>query len=442
MAMDAAEDMPADYAEDLAEEFSEDVTDDFPDDLARDLADLERLDAMTDVELPADITVTADGDDLGLLDRLSDFDATLSPDDEADLLAELAAVENEAMDSDADALASIAADLADSSVAEPAIADSAEADLDLMSMIAKVAGTEETRTAATSEPEELFEDEALADEAYAEEAIDPAFDEEVFAEAATADDITETAEDEPETVSHAHLRAGPDDDEADLSRILSQTDAELSQPEARNRREAIAQLKAAVAATEAARRLGDKAPADETAEAENLFREDLQQVVRPRRPMTPQAEVRSERPRPAPLKLVASQRVDLPPAAARPTVKPGMPVRPRRVTIPTDMPSATTAATRSQATSFAAFAEEKGASGLADLLEAAAAYTSFVEGVEDFSRPQILRKVSELSTTPVSREDGLRSFGTLLREGRIMKAGNGRFVVNEETRFNPMRDAG
>jgi hypothetical protein len=144
---------------------------------------------------------------------------------------------------------------------------------------------------------------------------------------------------------------------------------------------------------------------------------------------------------------VASQRIDLPTDAA--PVSPGMqPIRPRRVTVDRtateDAPAMPreTAAAMAASGSFTDFAERMGATSLADLLEAAAAYTAFIEGSEDFSRPQILRKVSQLSPE-TSREDGLRSFGTLLREGRFRRSPRaGRFEVAEDTRFNPDRHAG
>ena len=67
--------------------------------------------------------------------------------------------------------------------------------------------------------------------------------------------------------------------------------------------------------------------------------------------------------------------------------------------------------------SFAEYAESVGARDLPELLEAAAAYMSFVERHEQFSRPQLMTKVRQVETEESSREDRLRSFGQLLREG-------------------------
>ncbi|WP_456085782.1 hypothetical protein [Limimaricola variabilis] len=245
-------------------------------------------------------------------------------------------------------------------------------------------------------------------------------------------------------------------DEADLSRIMSATDARMADPESGRRRDSISQLKAAVAATEAARQLGDVAKPDH---AEEAFRDDLRQAVRPRRPAMPSrgdegTAAQPERPRPAPLKLVAAQRVDLGQTAPRPERV--VPVRPRRVVSGDSaaqelhhdaveaqpqraaMPDATPA----PAESFAAFAARMGAQELGELLEAAAAYTAFVEGAEDFSRPQLMERVREASPEPVSREDGLRCFGTLLRQGALTRVRGGRFAVARSSRFNPERRAG
>ena len=272
----------------------------------------------------------------------------------------------------------------------------------------------------------LMRDLALADsdEIEEEDAAELAFD----------DDNLE--DDEIEAVESAReiLGAEPNEDEAAMARIMSQTDAAMDEPENKVRRDAIAHLKAAYAATEAARALGEK-PGDD-AEARSAFRKDLDTVIRPvRRVPRPEGgesrAERPERPRAAPLRLVASQRVDIAPAKAVPAAI--SPVRPRRAE-PAEHPQA--AAPR-DASSFADYAEEVGATSLAELLEAAAAYTSYVEGVDEFSRPQIMKKVRDLAPDDFNREDGLRSFGTLLRQGRITKIRNGRFQISDQTRFRP-----
>ena len=294
--------------------------------------------------------------------------------------------------------------------------------------------------AFSNAPHGILSDE---DEASLQAELEEASKETDFADEDVAEadeDLEEIAEDapvQPRRVQHDFLNNEPEADEAAMSRILSQTDAELDEPEGRNRRNAIAQLKAAVAATEAARQLGDDS--DGSSEAEKSYREDLSQAVRPARPVAVASQEntrRTERPRAAPLRLVASQRVDV---ADQPAEAPeaAVAVRPRRIAVndaPAPIPS-------DDVESFADFAKRSGATNLSELLEAAAAFTSFVEGLEDFSRPQIMNKVREVAPEEYDREAGLRSFGTLLREGRISKVRNGRFQVAQSTRYNPERRA-
>ncbi len=209
----------------------------------------------------------------------------------------------------------------------------------------------------------------------------------------------------------------------DVNRLMDEADVHMEEPESTQRRNAFQALKAAVAARKADKGMSEKEASESAAESD-AYKSDLEKVVRPRRPAT-SAEA-SERPeasaRPAPLRLVAEQRVDREAADAGP-------VQPRRVTEEPEQVEAKQG--------FAAYADEKGAHSLPDLLEAAACYLSFVEGKEQFSRPQLMTKVRHLVGEDFSREEGLRSFGQLLRAGKIAKIHGGRFQVTDETGFRP-----
>ncbi len=80
---------------------------------------------------------------------------------------------------------------------------------------------------------------------------------------------------------------------------------------------------------------------------------------------------------------------------------------------------------------FAEFAERLGAQDLSELLEAAAAYATCIEKREHFTRPLLMRRLEsgDLGES-FSREEGLRSFGTLLREGRIEKVRRGHYALS------------
>ena len=236
-------------------------------------------------------------------------------------------------------------------------------------------------------------------------------------------DAEEAEEEDTATAAREALPSLDDAQNPDMNRLLAETDQQMSEPENETRRNAFAHLRAAVAARKAD--AGLSKDQDDAAEGE-AYREDLAEVVRPRRPVT--GEQRTPRPsnsRPAPLKLVAEQRIDDgKPAAVTP-------VRPRRV-------AAVQEETEVHAEeSFAEFAAEAGATSLPDLLEAAAAYMSFVEGRAQFSRPQLMNKVRQVEENGFTREDSLRLFGKLLREGKIEKTNAGRFQVSDLIGFKP-----
>lgn len=257
---------------------------------------------------------------------------------------------------------------------------------------------------------------------------------------------------------------GASSDEDDVDRLSKRVDDEMAGPENQRRLAAIKHLKAAVAATVAERRAGVTAPSDE--ERADPYRADLARVVRPVRPRAAEGGSALPRPaapaapaaaeaRPAPLVLVSAQRIDRPSG-------PVMPVRPRRVGGGVAAAAAmgmTLVENRSvpvadtedwdedeedrapdsgnifaEARDFGEFAEALGATSLPALLEAAAAYATLVEKREHFTRPLLMRRLASDETgARITREEGLRSFGTLLREGRIEKVRRGQYALPEDS---------
>ncbi|MRU15562.1 hypothetical protein FDP25_08985 [Roseovarius sp. A21] len=237
---------------------------------------------------------------------------------------------------------------------------------------------------------------------------------------------------EPEQTPRGISKLERAERQADLARIFDEADTQLEAPESNKRRSAIQHLRAAVAATRAEKNAGAslKEDVDDTP-----YRSDLASVVRPRRPEPGEGRPRASRPSvkpsaPAPLKLVAEQRVDVD----------STPVRPRRVST-ADLADVETVS--ESGGNFSEFAEEMGVRGLPELLEAAAAYMSDVEGRAQFSRPMLMGKLKEVEGSAFSREDGLRTFGQLLRQGKLQKLKGGRFSVTESTDFRAeTRNAG
>ncbi|WP_282150918.1 hypothetical protein [Ruegeria atlantica] len=208
----------------------------------------------------------------------------------------------------------------------------------------------------------------------------------------------------------------------DLSRLMDKADSQMDDPATSTQRETYSHLRTAVAATEAER---EDRPQQEESE-ESGYRGDLTSVVSPRRPEIQVTSMRPQSDTSSPLKLVAEQRVD-----AR--EQDSGPVTPRRVTSKSEDESGDS----NEEGGFALFAQEQGAQSLPDLLEAAAAYLSFIEGQEQFSRPQLMNKIRSLKQDDFNREESLRSFGQLLRDGKIEKAGGGRFAASTQIGFRP-----
>ncbi|MFK7880115.1 hypothetical protein [Roseobacter sp.] len=213
------------------------------------------------------------------------------------------------------------------------------------------------------------------------------------------------------------------DSSEDVSRLMAEADHQMEDPDGATRRNAFSHLRAAVAARFADSTLKDQPNEEETTQA---YRDDLAEAVTPRRPVA--RGNRTERPAEAaaaPLKLVAEQRIDT-------GITETTPVMPRRVAgaLEDDIDQLLEPG-------FVEFVEEVGATELPELIEAAASYLSFVAGYEQFSRPQLMSQLLQIDCDPFSREEGLRSFGTLLRTGKIEKIRGGRFTASDGIGFQP-----
>jgi hypothetical protein len=177
----------------------------------------------------------------------------------------------------------------------------------------------------------------------------------------------------------------------------------------------------------------------------NAYRDDLAHAVRTNRT---EDRPRTEPRRLPPLVLVSEQRVDLDRITqdAETQSEPHGSVLPRRIVSEGTLRMQEDDEADnifSESGSFSEFAREMGATELPDLLEAAAAYYHYVEGQPHFSRPQIMNAVATLNDSgDFSREEGLRSFGILLRRGKIRKIRRGQFEIAEDTRFRPELRAG
>ena len=274
-------------------------------------------------------------------------------------------------------------------------------------------------TSADDEGSEEIEDSGAEDEA------DNDFEE------FDLDEDDDFEDDEPESIEVAPAATSRkpskpleplSEENGNVGRLLQETDQKFNEDDGIRRRRVISQMRAAVAATKADRILSRIVPrAEQEAEDQNAYRQDLSRAMT-RRPSFSEVARAEAAARPAPLVLVSSQRVD--------------DVKPKKVEAKSEELKAQEAA--EAAGSFREFAASMGAKELPDLLEAAAAYSTFVEGQPHFSRPEIMKRAARIDPAlKASREAGLRSFGQLLRQGKIHKLQRGQFTVDETTRFNP-----
>ncbi|MGV6888061.1 hypothetical protein ACTYEO_02290 [Rhodophyticola sp. SM2404] len=435
------------------------------------------------------------------------IEEVLDPNEEAELMAELAAIEAETKSQD------LAQDAADAS-------ETPEIDLSAIADQVETAAPAVVATAGVVQAAPEAEDTLLGEDTLS--AIAGVMD-------STQENIFNA--DQTEEVPSEEVAIAADEDEApaprsepfnnaadeEVSRLLDATDDRLASSETSRRRANIEHLKAAVAARHADEELadGDQPATDEKAE----YREDLAQVMRPRRVQVA-VERRAKRPeqRPSPLLLVSEQRVD-----EEPSTQPATPVRPRRVSAgglaladqddaQSPNPMRLTASQLDQATANAqaqlAQPPRKVARGLAALaarasrvlegnpevqetptqvteatpapeaapvaaptpapapevarsntaapaaasdgsfgeytaafagaapetiLELSAAYLTKVQSQPVFTRNEIIELAETADASQIAREDSLRAFGILLREGVLIKEARGQYSLSRKS---------
>lgn len=220
-------------------------------------------------------------------------------------------------------------------------------------------------------------------------------------------------------------------DTADVSHLMDETDQQMAKPESNRRRNALAHLRAAVAAT-----IADKSLGKDDKDSTEAYRNDLAKAVRPRRPETSGAR------KSAPLRLVAEQRIDEP-AAEAPEVTAPAPAPKPEVAVNETHETQAEPVNSSDFADFGQFAAHVGAHSLEAKLEAAATYLSQVRGIDQFSRPQLLRTVKLSGTEDdFSREESLQHFAHMLRTGKLARKEDGLFEVTDEIGYQVMPKAG
>ena len=206
-------------------------------------------------------------------------------------------------------------------------------------------------------------------------------------------------------VSSDRRDAGMDAQQNTITRLMDQTDQKMAQPDNSRRRNALAHLRAAVAATMADKSLVKSKKSD----AADAYRNDLAQAVRPTRP------TRSGQDAPAPLRLVAEQRIDVASAQEQTLHRP---------------PAAKQASPEFE--TFDEYVAFVGAHTLPAKLEAAATYLAEIKGIEHFSRPQIMRTIMAAEGEAFQREESLKNFARMINDGKIVRNPDGLFGITSD----------
>ena len=99
-------------------------------------------------------------------------------------------------------------------------------------------------------------------------------------------------------------------------------------------------------------------------------------------------------------------------------------------TTPTERATPTPA---SAANNFVDYLEQNSAEDMVHAVELAAAFLLHSERISEFTRPQVMGLVRDASQDDVDREEVLRAFGTLLRDGVIKKVNRGEYRLTRKS---------
>jgi hypothetical protein len=244
-------------------------------------------------------------------------------------------------------------------------------------------------------------------------------------------------------VSDARRQVDGEENDAELGRLIAQTNSEMDVPEQRARWSAIAHLKAAVATTQADRELGED-PLGLSDDPADAYRQDLSKIV---------ADQEETEERPPVLVLVSEQRIDRPAPAASPSEEP---LRPRRVAAGGGVAAAPStvlepvllAATLEEddedefadggeffdPADFSEFAQRLGADDLSEVIQAAGVYAAMIECRPHFSPANLLRQIAAAPGLPgFAKEEGMQVFAELVKAGKIERVRQGQYVVTEDS---------
>ena len=257
------------------------------------------------------------------------------------------------------------------------------------------------------------------------------------------------AEEKPEVLHPTPIKAPRDAndiqrEEEALERLLETTNSKLSTPAHARRSNALERLKAAVAATEAERRLRGGAavsrPKLQDLNAEpDAFRQEMKSVrtaheeeMKITRPVLKRPSKTRRASNIATLVLGTEQRVadeDADTTALKKKAHDRLNQPPRSI------PDLAVLPDPERAGGFVEFAHRAGASSLLELLEASAAYLAIVEQQNRFSQDLMVSNVGEvLDAAALSDDAASRSLNRLLRDGKILRVTKDTFTISKSTR--------